>query len=52
MTFPQSISTVFRKYAEFNGVATRPEFWWWILFTPFLTDPDALAKDIEAAASR
>jgi uncharacterized membrane protein YhaH (DUF805 family) len=33
MTFPQSISTVFRKYAEFNGVATRPEFWWWILFT-------------------
>lgn len=33
MTFTQSISTVFRKYAEFDGVATRPEFWWWILFT-------------------
>jgi uncharacterized membrane protein YhaH (DUF805 family) len=33
MTFPQSISTVFRKYADFTGTATRPEFWWWILFT-------------------
>lgn len=33
MTFGQSISTVFRKYAEFNGTASRPEFWWWILFT-------------------
>lgn len=33
MTFPQSITTVFRKYAEFGGVASRPEFWWWVLFT-------------------
>jgi uncharacterized membrane protein YhaH (DUF805 family) len=23
---------VFRKYAEFEGRATRPEFWWFILF--------------------
>ncbi|GAA4355532.1 DUF805 domain-containing protein [Microbacterium rhizosphaerae] len=33
MTFPQSISTVFRKYADFTGTASRAEFWWWILFT-------------------
>lgn len=33
MTFPQSIATVFRRYAEFGGTATRPEFWWWVLFT-------------------
>lgn len=33
MTFTQSISTVFHKYAEFRGTATRSEFWWWILFT-------------------
>ena len=33
MTFTQSIATVFGKYAEFRGVASRPEFWWWILFT-------------------
>lgn len=33
MTFPQAIATVFRKYAEFEGRARRPEFWWWVLFT-------------------
>ena len=33
MTFTQSIATVFGKYAEFRGVASRPEFWWWIPFT-------------------
>lgn len=32
MTFAQSIQTVFRKYAEFTGRATRPEFWWFVLF--------------------
>ncbi len=33
MTFFESIKTVFRKYAEFGGRATRPEFWWFTLFT-------------------
>ena len=33
MTFPEAIQTVLRKYADFEGVAKRPEFWWWILFT-------------------
>lgn len=33
MTFFDSIKTVFRKYAEFNGRASRPEFWWFVLFT-------------------
>ncbi|HUW75661.1 MAG TPA: DUF805 domain-containing protein [Gallionella sp.] len=32
MTFIESIQTCFRKYAEFNGRASRSEFWWWILF--------------------
>ena len=32
MTFGESISTCFSKYATFEGRATRPEFWWWILF--------------------
>lgn len=32
MPFGTAISTVFRKYAEFEGRATRPEFWWFILF--------------------
>jgi uncharacterized membrane protein YhaH (DUF805 family) len=33
MTFFESIKTVFRKYAEFEGRATRPEFWWFSLFS-------------------
>lgn len=32
MTFFESIRTVFRKYADFNGTASRSEFWWWMLF--------------------
>ncbi len=33
MTFFESIRTVFRKYADFSGRATRPEFWWFTLFS-------------------
>jgi uncharacterized membrane protein YhaH (DUF805 family) len=32
MTFFESIRTCFTKYADFNGCATRSEFWWWVLF--------------------
>ncbi len=32
MTPVQAISTVFRKYATFSGVASRPEYWWFTLF--------------------
>ena len=32
ITFGQAIGTVFRKYADFNGRASRPEFWWFVLF--------------------
>jgi len=32
MTFYESILVCFRKYAEFNGRASRPEFWWFALF--------------------
>ena len=33
MTFGQSISTCFAKYATFKGRASRSEFWWFILFS-------------------
>lgn len=33
MTFVESIAKCFTKYADFNGRATRPEYWWFILFT-------------------
>jgi DNA-binding CsgD family transcriptional regulator len=32
MTFYESILVCFKKYAEFNGRASRPEFWWFTLF--------------------
>lgn len=37
MTFFESIKTVFRKYAEFTGRATRPEFWWFALFSALVS---------------
>ena len=37
MTFTESIEICFKKYAEFNGRATRSEFWWWVLFTFLLS---------------
>ena len=33
MTFGESISTCFSKYATFDGRATRSEYWWFALFT-------------------
>jgi uncharacterized membrane protein YhaH (DUF805 family) len=33
MTFGESISTCFTKYAAFTGRASRSEYWWWFLFT-------------------
>ena len=33
MTFVESISTCFNKYATFEGRATRSEYWWFVLFT-------------------
>ena len=32
MTFVEAIKTCISKYADFNGRASRSEFWWWVLF--------------------
>ncbi len=32
MSFPQAIRVCLTKYAEFDGFATRAEFWWFALF--------------------
>lgn len=37
MTFSKSISTCFGKFFDFKGKASRPEFWWFYLFTTLLT---------------
>lgn len=33
MTFKESIIICFKKYADFNGRASRPEYWWFFLFS-------------------
>jgi uncharacterized membrane protein YhaH (DUF805 family) len=33
MSFTDAIKICFAKYADFNGRALRPEFWWFFLFT-------------------
>jgi uncharacterized membrane protein YhaH (DUF805 family) len=32
MTFQESIRVCLSKYADFNGRASRPEYWWFVLF--------------------
>lgn len=36
MTFGKAISTCFAKYVDFKGRASRPEFWWFYLFSILL----------------
>lgn len=31
MNFQQAVQTCFRKYTDFSGRASRPEYWWFIL---------------------
>jgi uncharacterized membrane protein YhaH (DUF805 family) len=35
MSFGDSIATCLRKYADFNGRASRAEYWWFFLFSIF-----------------
>ncbi|GHD76859.1 uncharacterized membrane protein YhaH (DUF805 family) [Salinibacterium amurskyense] len=49
MTFFESITTVFRKYADFTGVASRPEYWWFALFS-FITTSIAASLDPSASS--
>ena len=32
MNFQDAIRTCLTKYADFSGRATRPEYWWFVLF--------------------
>ncbi len=37
MTFSKAIATCFGKYVDFKGRGSRPEFWWFYLFTILLS---------------
>ena len=49
MTFFESIRTCLVNYAEFNGRASRPEFWWFMLFAVLVAS--ALTYISQTAAS-
>lgn len=36
MEFTQAIQSCFTQFAEFKGVASRSEYWWWTLFCTLL----------------
>jgi len=49
MTFTQSIKLCFAKYADFNGRAKRPEYWWFFLFLFLLgAVTGAISEDLNA----
>lgn len=49
VAFHEAIRIGFAKYAEFNGIASRSEFWWFALFVTLVTT--ALTYLSEALAS-
>ncbi|MGB5259918.1 MAG: DUF805 domain-containing protein [Gammaproteobacteria bacterium] len=46
MTFTQSIQTCFAKYADFNGRAKRPEYWWFFLFLFLLGAATGIVSEV------
>lgn len=46
MTFVESVQTCFKKYAEFNGRASTPEYWWWVLFIVLASVAGQMVGDV------
>lgn len=49
MKFQESIQVCFSKYAEFNGKASRSEFWWFALFTTLVISAVTLISQVGAS---
>ncbi|MES2356304.1 MAG: DUF805 domain-containing protein [Pseudomonadota bacterium] len=45
MTFTESISTCFSKYATFDGRASRSEYWWFFLFTFLVSTASSVVSE-------
>lgn len=45
MTFTESIKVCFSKYADFNGRASRSEYWWFVLFTVLVSFATSVISD-------
>lgn len=51
MTFGESISTCFRKYATFEGRAARSEYWWfWLFYLLILVGCELIDETLMAVA--
>jgi uncharacterized membrane protein YhaH (DUF805 family) len=52
MNFVDAVKICFMKYADFNGCASRPEFWWWVLFTAVASAAlQSVSRELSAAFS-
>jgi DNA-binding CsgD family transcriptional regulator len=49
MTFGEAILVCLIKYADFNGRATRPEFWWFALFVTLVASALMYVSEIWAS---
>lgn len=52
VTFKQAIDLGFSNYAEFNGRASRSEFWWWVLFTALIAAALSLFESISLGGDK
>lgn len=50
MNFQDAVKICFQKYADFNGRATRPEFWWFYLFVLIVSSVLGLISHYLSAA--
>tara|TARA_Y100000758_G_C15919677_1_gene374729 strand:- start:180 stop:605 length:426 start_codon:yes stop_codon:yes gene_type:complete len=46
MSFIQSVETCLKKYVDFNGKASRSEYWWFFLFNFLVVTVGAIADAI------
>jgi uncharacterized membrane protein YhaH (DUF805 family) len=49
MDFQQSVKVCLTKYADFTGRASRPEYWWFVLFIILGSMAAMLINDIAGA---
>ena len=49
MDFQQSVKVCLTKYADFTGRASRPEYWWFVLFILLGSIAVTLVNDIAGA---
>lgn len=46
MTFGEAIKTCYSKYADFDGCASRSEYWWYMLFSILVMIALAVVSDV------